>query len=289
MGYIIHAPPKETTNHNNDDDSKEQQQQQPSEETTTMIGKKACLDEICSTYMQRCEGHVHFATLPNMYNRTITISSAGKTFSATGWQVGWCIGPEHLIKPIHKLLPYVQFCPSTLMQEALARSLHLADDYFEGHESYYDYLKDVYVQKRNKLVASLKNTGFGVPDYDITPGGGFFIFARISDKIIQSLPQYVLDSITDEHRLDWAFCEWLAKEKGVLCIPSSPFFSNNNVVVDDSDSADRLSDRFIRIAFCKLDETIDIACSIFEGLVSTVDDDDDDFVQMNLEEKNIVA
>ena len=72
--YIVHSPPKEST----------------SEESPL------------------CRGHVHFASLPEMWDRTITISSAGKTFSATGWQVGWCIGPRKLIQPIHQLLPYVQ-------------------------------------------------------------------------------------------------------------------------------------------------------------------------------------
>lgn len=223
--------------------------------------KVECIDEQCTTFIQKCDGHVHFATLPNMYNKTITISSAGKTFSATGWQVGWCVGPSHLIKPIHTLLPYVQFCPSTLMQEALARSLHLADLPYKGHNSYYDYLKSTYIRKRDMLVTALKHAGFGVPDYDRTSGGGFFILARITDEIIQSLPSHVLDEITDDKRLDWIFCKWLAQEKGVLCIPSSPFFSNKG---DD----ERLSDRFIRIAFCKLDETIESASLVFDELVS---------------------
>ena len=87
-----------------------------------------------------------------MCNKTITISSAGKTFSATGWQVGWCIGPSHLIKPIHTLLPYVKFCPSTLIQEALARSLYLADLLYKGHNSYYNYLKSAYIRKHDMLV-----------------------------------------------------------------------------------------------------------------------------------------
>lgn len=51
-----------------------------------------------------CPGHVHFASLPGMWDRTITVSSAGKTFSATGWQVGWCIGPSRLISPLHQLV-----------------------------------------------------------------------------------------------------------------------------------------------------------------------------------------
>lgn len=63
-----------------------------------------------------CPGHIHFASLPGMWDRTITVSSAGKTFSATGWQVGWCIGPSNLVSPIHQLVrshcvsPSLHFC-----------------------------------------------------------------------------------------------------------------------------------------------------------------------------------
>ena len=71
--------------------------------------------------------HVHFASLPGMFDRTVTLSSAGKTFSITGWQAGWCVGPPRLIKPIQLLLPFVQFCVSTPMQQALSRVLSLAE------------------------------------------------------------------------------------------------------------------------------------------------------------------
>ena len=59
------------------------------------------------------EPHNHFAALPGMFDRTVTLSSAGKTFSVTGWQAGWCIGPATLLKPIQLMLPFVQFCVST--------------------------------------------------------------------------------------------------------------------------------------------------------------------------------
>jgi len=271
--YIIHAPPQtpsSSVNGNNNSNIE-------------------CVDEECIDFIQKCEGHVHFASLPNMYNKTLTISSAGKTFSATGWQVGWCIGPTHLIKPIHTLLPYVQFCPSTLMQEALARSLHLADMPYMGHNSYYDYLKYTYIQKRDMLVHALVNAGFGVPDYNRTSGGGFFILARITDDIMQALPAQLLKQVHDNRnnyiddqtkRLDWVFCKWLAQEKGVLCIPSSPFFSNN---IDSSNNNERLSDRFIRVAFCKLDETIETASDVFDTLVTQVPSEN------NLHDDNIVG
>jgi aspartate/methionine/tyrosine aminotransferase len=65
-------------------------------------------------------GHVHFASLPEMWERTITISSAGKTFSVTGWQVGWAVGPEHLIQPIHVSAHVLYFtCPRSLLVASL--------------------------------------------------------------------------------------------------------------------------------------------------------------------------
>lgn len=216
-----------------------------------------------------CPGHVHFASLPNMWDRTITVSSAGKTFSATGWQVGWCIGPSHLIAPIHQLLPYVQFCASTVIQEALARSLPEADKPYEGHDSYYEYLNDKYRKKRDLLGKALIDAGFAIPDYESseTAGGGFFIFARITPELKKALPSYRLEEPYRNNpaapggvaRLDWALCQWMAEEKGVLCIPSSPFFSRERAL-------EGASDEFIRVAFCKTDETIERAALALKSL-----------------------
>jgi len=228
--YIVHAPPKET----NPGDS------------------------------PLCEGHTHFASLPGMWDRTITISSAGKTFSATGWQVGWCIGPERLLSPIHRLLPYVQFCASTVIQEALSRSLERADQPYEGHASYYDYLKAKYTRKRDLLVAALTDAGFAVPDYERTPGGGFFILARAGKDILGVVPEKYLFAENEAApggvaRPDWALCQWMAEEVGLLCIPSSPFFSIDKV-------HEGVADSFIRVAFCKTDETIEAAAEALRKL-----------------------
>lgn len=204
-----------------------------------------------------CRGHIHFASLPGMWDRTITISSAGKTFSATGWQVGWCIGPKKLIAPIHQLLPYVQFCASTVIQEALARTLPRAEEPYEGYATYYDYLKSKYTRKRDLLGSALESAGFAIPDYARTPGGGFFIFARIGKDIQRAIPSARIDSANPAApggivRQDWALCQWMAEEKGILCIPSSPFFSLERTM-------EGASDEFVRIAFCKTDETIEAA------------------------------
>ena len=228
--YIVHAPPDES-----------------SREESTL-----------------CQGHTHFASLPGMWDRTITISSAGKTFSATGWQVGWCIGPKRLIEPIHTLLPYIQFCASTVIQEALARSLPRADEAYEGYPSYYEYLKSKYTRKRDLLVTALKEAGFAVPDYNKTPGGGFFIFARAGKSIERVIPpEYMMSDNAAAPggvaRQDWALCQWMAEEIGLLCIPSSPFFSLEQVNRG-------VSDGFIRVAFCKNDETIEAATVALQRL-----------------------
>ena len=216
-----------------------------------------------------CPGHVHFASLPGMWDRTITVSSAGKTFSATGWQVGWCIGPNHLISPIHQLLPYVQFCASTVIQEALARTLPLADEPYEGYSTYYEYLNTKYRRKRDLLGNALRDAGFAIPDYDRTPGGGFFIFARITPELKNALPSERMEEKYTKNpaapggyaRLDWSLCQWMAEEKGVLCIPSSPFFSRNRAL-------EGASDEYIRVAFCKTDETISRAADALNTLKS---------------------
>ena len=77
-------------------------------------------------------GHYHFSRLPDMFDRTITLSSCGKTFSCTGWQVGWTVGPAKYIKPMQDLLPCVQFCASTPIQHALTSALQIAELPYQG-------------------------------------------------------------------------------------------------------------------------------------------------------------
>ena len=250
--YIVHSPPVEE-----DDD---------------VATTPAAATTAAATTTTTSPGHVHFASLPQMYDRTITVSSAGKTFSATGWQVGWCIGPPRLISNIHRLLPYVQFCASTVMQEALARTLPLADEPYMGFGNYYDYLNDMYRKKRDMLALALHDAGFDVPDYNNDPGwGGFFIYARITPRVKSVLPPHRLELPFAANpaapggvaRLDWALCQWMAEEKGVLCIPSSPFYSKERAL-------EGVSDEFIRVAFCKTDETIERAAVALRGLTSSL-------------------
>lgn len=201
-------------------------------------------DEVYKYTVYAGDPHVHFAALPDMFERTVTLSSAGKTFSITGWQAGWCVGPTRLLKPIQLLLPFVQFCVSTPMQQALSRVLCLADEEFEGSPSYYHWLCEMYRAKREVLAAGLEGSGM-VP---LKGEGGFFLMAETS--AIQ-VPEKYLNECTPAAPggvpRDWALCRWLALEGGVIAIPSSPFFSDTNKA---------LGSNFIRFAFCKSDETL---------------------------------
>jgi len=116
-----------------------------------------------------------------------------------------------------------------VIQEALARSLERAELPYEGHSSYYVYLKAKYTRKRDLLVEALTGAGFAVPDYERTPGGGFFILARAGPDIQKVIPEKYLLAKNEAApggvaRQDWALCQWMAEEVGLLCIPSSPFF-----------------------------------------------------------------
>ena len=158
----------------------------------------------------------------------------------------------------------MQFCASTVIQEALARSLVRADDPYEGHESYYAHLKAMYTKKRDLLVDALEAAGFAVPDYERTAGGGFFILARAGKNVSQLIPKKYLFAENAAApmgvaRQDWALCQWMAEEVGLLCIPSSPFFSKDRV-------QEGVSDSFIRVAFCKTDETIEDAARALRKL-----------------------
>ncbi|GMI15787.1 hypothetical protein TrVE_jg4347 [Triparma verrucosa] len=200
-------------------------------------------------------GHTMISSL---YPNTLTISSSGKTFSATGWQVGWIIGPKPLLKPIKQMLPYVQFCACSITQDALAKALPLSDSTYTlngiVYKDYYEYLKLSYVKRRDALIEALEGAGFGVPDYEKVGGGGFFIFAEVTEDIIKRVKESTNGKEYFEmgRTKDWALCEYFIKEVGVGMIPSSPFFSEERV-------KEGISEKFVRVAFCGEVEDIEEA------------------------------
>lgn len=168
--------------------------------------------------------HVRLATLPGMAERTVTISSHGKTFSFTGWKIGWCIAPPDLTTAIRRAHQFVAFASVTPMQTAAVVSLSLDDEYYAA-------LAADYQHKRDTLAGILREAGFEVS----SPAGTYFIMAGIAPL-----------GFTD----DVEFCRYLARDIGVAAIPPSAFYSEEHKV---------LGKGYARFAFCKKMETLEQA------------------------------
>ncbi|NHA66984.1 pyridoxal phosphate-dependent aminotransferase [Phycicoccus flavus] len=164
--------------------------------------------------------HVPLATLPGMAERTLAISSGGKTFSTTGWKVGWMTGPAEVVAAARALKQFLTFVGSGPFQPAIAAGLGLPDAVFHG-------LADSLAAKRDRLVAGLRAAGFQVP----VPEGGYFVLA-------DAAPLGVADATP--------FCLELPETAGVVGVPASAFH-------DDPDAGRTL----VRFAFCKRDEVLD--------------------------------
>jgi aspartate/methionine/tyrosine aminotransferase len=182
----------------------------------------AVTDEVYEKLVYDSRQHIRLASLPGMWERVLTVSSCGKTFSATGWKVGWVYGAEHLVKPIVLANQWIQFCVSTPTQRALAKILQEADKPYEGFNSYYDYVRTQYQNKRDDLVESL-NAANMTP---YIPEGGFFIMADTSKHTFPETfsNQPGPDGSTPVTR-DWAFARWLTVDCGITPIPPSAFYT----------------------------------------------------------------
>jgi aspartate/methionine/tyrosine aminotransferase len=181
----------------------------------------AVTDEVYEKLVYDNKQHIRLASLPGMWERTLTISSSGKTFSATGWKIGWVYGAEHLVKPIVLANQWIQYCVSTPAQWAIAKVLKESNNPYEGYPSYYEYVRQQYQRKRDSLVESLRDGHFE----PYVPEGGFFIMADTSkyDPTEEYMKQPGLDGLPVTR--DWAFARWLTVERGITPIPPSAFYT----------------------------------------------------------------
>ncbi|KAL2503556.1 Pyridoxal phosphate (PLP)-dependent transferases superfamily protein [Abeliophyllum distichum] len=163
--------------------------------------------------------HISIASLPGMYERTVTMNSLGKTFSLTGWKIGWAIAPPHLTWGVRQAHSFLTFATSTPMQFAAATALRAPD-------SYYEELRRDYMAKKNILVEGLNSVGFTV----FPSSGTYFV---------------VVDHTPFGLENDVAFCEYLIKEVGVVAIPTSVFYLNPEE-----------GKNLVRFTFCKDEETL---------------------------------
>jgi aspartate/methionine/tyrosine aminotransferase len=202
-------------------------------------------DEVYEHLVFDSQPHISMATIPGMFERTLTLSSSGKTFSCTGWKVGWAVGPPRLVKAVTAVQQWVNFSAPTPNQDAIAQALQIAREPYHGYDTYYAWLTNDYKRKRGLLVEALTAGGMTA----ITPPGGFFIMADTSHI---ELPPSYLQEVSDAMPAspmprDWAMSRWLTKEVGVTAIPPSAFYSSENL---------HLAKNLLRFAFCKGDDTI---------------------------------
>ena len=193
-------------------------------------------DEVYEKLVYEEKEHFSIAKLPGMFERTLVLGSAGKTWSVTGWKIGWMCGPAHLVRPCALVHQWTVFSISTPMQDAVAAAITLSEHVQDNGKNYYENLLASYSNRRSKLMAALSDCGL-VP---ICPEGSFFIMADTSAIKIPS--HYLVDTSRD-----YAFCRFLTKEIGVAAIPPSAFMSETNKT---------LMQNYARFAFCKSDEVM---------------------------------
>jgi N-succinyldiaminopimelate aminotransferase len=173
--------------------------------------------------------HVPLASLDGMRERTLTISSGGKTFSFTGWKVGWASGPADLVRATLTAKQFLTFTSAAPLQPAIAEALALGDEY-------YDDLRSTLQGKRDRLSDGLSSLGFDV----YVPAGTYFVTTDIRP-------------LGFDDGLD--FCLRLPERCGVVAIPHEVFY-------DDKQAGKPL----VRWAFCKRDSVLDAALNRLQSL-----------------------
>ena len=179
--------------------------------------------------------HVCMASLPGMFEHTITCSSLSKTYSITGWRLGYLIGPEEVIENAKKVHDFLTVGAASPLQEAAVTALEFPD-------SYYDDLLAVYTEKRDYFLAGLDRIGLA----HNVPQGTYFVLVDISEFL--ALPQF-------SGWTDLAFCEWMIREIGVAAVPGSSFFRED-------------VNHLIRLHFARTKETLDEALARLAKLKS---------------------
>ena len=177
-------------------------------------------DEVYEHIIYAPHKHVYFASLPGMWERTISCSSLSKTYSITGWRLGYVIAPAHIIDRVKKVHDFLTVGAAAPLQEAAVTGLRFGDDY-------YKWLEDKYTEKRNLFLKGLDDIGIN----HTVPEGAYYILLDISEFGYES---------------DLDFCEKLAEYVGVGAVPGSSFFKEPE-------------NRYIRLHYAKKNETLESA------------------------------
>ncbi|MBQ3071701.1 MAG: aminotransferase class I/II-fold pyridoxal phosphate-dependent enzyme [Oscillospiraceae bacterium] len=179
----------------------------------------AVMDEVYEHIIYEGHKHTYMNSLPGMWERTVSCSSLSKTYSVTGWRLGYAIAPKHLMDRIKQYHDFNTVgCPSPLMEAAVV-GLNFPDSYYEEFGAHYAHMKQLFT-------GGLKDIGIKFTD----PEGAYFVLADISE-------------FRKKGQSDVEFCEQLAEKVGVGCVPGSSFFKED---VND----------IVRLHFAKKDETL---------------------------------
>ncbi len=184
-------------------------------------------DEVYEHIVYEPNRHVYFASLPGMWERTLSCSSLSKTYSITGWRLGYIIAPPHIIDVAKKVHDFLTVGVAAPLQEAAVTGLRFGDDY-------YKWLQDKYTAKKDLFLNGLDAIGIS----HTNPQGAYYVLLDISEFGYAS---------------DLEFCDVLAREVGVGAVPGSSFFREP-------------VNHLIRLHFAKKDETLNAALNRLEDI-----------------------
>ena len=190
-------------------------------------------DEVYEHMVYEPNKHICMASLPGMYEHTITCNSLSKTYSITGWRLGYLIGPEYVIEAAKKVHDFLTVGAAAPLQEAATVGLKFSEEYYKK-------LLEVYTAKRDYFLEGMDRIGL---KHNV-PQGTYFVMVDISDYL--KLPQF-------EGFSDLEFCEWMIKNIGVAAVPGSSFFKED-------------VNYLIRLHFAREKETLDEALKRLEKL-----------------------
>ena len=193
----------------------------------------AVTDEVYEHLVYEPYHHTYMSSLPGMFEHTVTCNSLSKTFSITGWRLGYLIAPEAVVEGAKKVHDFLTVGAAAPLQEAAVTGLNFPNSYYED-------LKQLYTKKRDHFMAGLDRIGL---EHNV-PQGTYFVMLDISKFL--DLPQF-------KGYTDLEFCEWMIKEIGVAAVPGSSFFKEE-------------VNHLIRLHFAREESTLDGAIQRLEGL-----------------------
>ena len=180
-------------------------------------GKVFTTDEVYEHIVYAPHKHVYISTLPGMWERTVSCSSLSKTYSITGWRLGYVIAPEQIIERVKKVHDFLTVGAAAPLMEAATVGLCFPDSYYEGLQAHYAHMKHMFCD-------GLRQFGLEFTD----PEGAYYVMLDVSKYGVRD---------------DLHFCEWLAEHVGVGAVPGSCFFKED-------------VHHLIRFHFAKRDETL---------------------------------